>query len=283
MSLPSSIQYYRLSGGGNDFLALVEPGQPPEPSILRDWCRRGASAGADGVLLLYRETAGARMIYFNADGSRSRFCLNGSRCAAWLAFSLGWQDDTLELATDLGSCRCRRIGPDRVTIEVPIEVSRPREIRLEIPEGAVSGAHLRVGTPHLVLPNHRSLRDVPVLELGPLLRHHPGLGPEGANVHWVRYLDANRGEIRSYERGVEAETLACGSGVIAMAAVGIARGELTIPATVLTAGGFELEVGGLVAEGALSNPYVSGDARIVARGELLAGAAGLPEPAMWSL
>lgn len=283
MSPSSSAPYYRLSGGGNDFLALVEPPEPPAPRTLKDWCRRGVSAGADGVLLLYREAEGARMVYFNADGSRSRFCLNGSRCAAWLAFSLGWRRETLELLTDLGLCRCQLLGPDRVTIELPIEVSSPRSITLETPDGDIAGFHLRVGTPHLVLPTHRSLRDAPVLEQGPGLRHHPGLGPQGANVHWVRFLDANRGEMRSYERGVEAETLACGSGVIAMAAVGIAKGELTIPATILTAGGFELEVGGTLHRRELATPHVSGDARIVARGELLAGASDLPEPAMWAL
>lgn len=283
MSPPSPIPYYRLSGGGNDFLALVEPTEAPTPQTLRDWCRRGVSAGADGVLLLYREAEGARMVHFNADGSRSRFCLNGSRCAAWLAFFLEWRTDSLELHTDLGLCRCQLLGPDRVTIELPIEVSNPRAVTLETPAGTVSGFHLRVGTPHLVLPTHRSLGDVPLLEQGPGLRHHPDLGPQGANVHWVRFLDANRGEIRSYERGVEAETLACGSGVVAMVAVGISRGELTLPATILTAGGFELEVGGTVLRRELTTPHVSGDARIVARGELLAGASELPEPAMWAL
>ncbi len=84
--------FFRLSGGGNDFLALVEPIDDPQPDQIRAWCRRGLSLGADGLFVLDRSPDGARMRYFNADGSAASLCLNGTRCAVRLARHLGWID-----------------------------------------------------------------------------------------------------------------------------------------------------------------------------------------------
>lgn len=272
--------FYRASGAGNDFLALVEPGEAPQPEEIRAWCARGLSLGADGLFLLSRRPGGVGMEYFNADGRPAELCLNGTRCAARLAFHLGWAEVEVEVLTGGGPVPARRTGPDAValTLDAPGE---PRAVAPEV-EGAVhDGLLLAVGVPHLVLPWTGDMAEAPVAALGPRLRAHPAVGPAGANVDFVRYAGPHRLEIRSYERGVEAETLACGTGVLAAVAAGLARGEVELPVTALTRGGFELEVTAAAAEGGRERWSLTGDARLVARGTLLPGATGLPASPGW--
>jgi diaminopimelate epimerase len=120
------------------------------------------------------------------------------------------------------------------------------------------------------------LERAPVQVLGAALRHHAVFAPGGTNVNFVRYPDTHRMEIRTFERGVENETLACGSGVLAGTAVGLALGALAMPVRVLTKGGFELEVGEDTGRWSLA-----GDARLVAEGTLLPSAAVEPAPPAW--
>ncbi|MEE8523572.1 MAG: diaminopimelate epimerase [Thermoanaerobaculia bacterium] len=279
-----TIGYYKLSGAGNDFLGLVEPERIPAAEEIRTWCRRGVSLGADGVFVLSRSDGGAvDMAHFNADGGRAELCLNGSRCAARLAFELGWdRNGTVELHTDAGVLAARPAGDDTVEIELPPIVGEPEPRVLEVGSKNHEGWTVRVGVPHWVLPWPGSLAGAPVRELGPTLRSHPDLAPDGANVDFVRFVTANRFEIRTFERGVEAETLACGTGVVAAVAAGLAAGCLELPVSALTAGGFELRVGGEAAAGRLHRPTFAGDARILAHGELRDGEASLPPLPSWS-
>ncbi len=287
--------FYQLSGAGNDFLALVEPATPPAPDQIRAWCRRGLSLGADGLFTLERGSlergANARMVHYNADGGRSELCLNGSRCAAALAFHLGWAEDAapqarkrkeLCLETDAGVLRARATGVDRIALELPDFVGEPEARTLSFGGKDYAGWLLTVGVPHFVLLWPESLARAPVDGLGKILRAHPDLGAAGTNVDFARFTtDApGRCELRTFERGVEAETLACGTGVVATVAAGIAAGKLTAPATALTASGYELVVtGGPLQEA----PWVlEGDARILARGELLGGAETVPPPPEWT-
>ncbi|MCP3963159.1 MAG: diaminopimelate epimerase [bacterium] len=274
----SGSPFFKLSGAGNDFVALVGPAAEPHEAQVRAWCRRGLSLGADGVFTLERRRGGARMRHYNADGSRADLCLNGSRCAARLALHLGWGDGKVELVTDAGVLRARRTGDDRVAVELPDIVGRPEARSLEWSGQRHDGFYLRVGVPHFVLPWPESLRDAPVAELGAPLRRHPDLGADGANVNFVRYVAPGHCELRTFERGVEAETLACGTGVVATVAAGTAAGRLELPASALTSGGYELSVRG-GGEGPL---VLEGDARILASGDLLAGADAVPAPPLWS-
>lgn len=279
-SVPATaVPFFKLSGAGNDFIALVEPETVPHSSVIEGWCRRGLSLGADGLFTLERVSDGVRMVHFNADGGRSDLCLNGSRCAAQLAFHLGWgSGDHLTLITDAAPLAARQLDPRRVELTLPEGPGAPHPQTLTVDGSEYTGWSVDVGVPHFVLPWDRGpLADAPVAELGPPLRRHADLGPAGANVHFVRFVDGGRFEIRSFERGVEAETLACGTGAVATAAAGLAAGRVTIPAVAHTAGGFVLGVDGTVvgdggADGRLGETRLSGDARLVARGELLDGA-----------
>ncbi len=275
------VPFYKVSGAGNDFIALIAPDRAPRPEEIRAWCRRGLSLGADGVFTLTRNARGARMVHYNADGGRSDLCLNASRCAARLVFDLGWQEAASELSTDAGVLRARRID-GRVALELPGLLGEPEARALEVGAAAYAGWWLRVGVEHFVLPWPESLVRAPVAELGAKLRSHPGLGPPGANVNFVRFPSPRRLEIRSFERGVEGETLACGSGVVAAATAGVAAGRLEVPLTVLTSGGFDLTVDGETEAGRLRRALLVGDARIVARGRLLPGAEAVASAPAWS-
>jgi len=277
------VPFFRVSGAGNDFLALVEPARVPEAGTIAAWCRRGVSLGADGLFVLRRaDDAGATpavtMDHFNADGGPAELCVNGTRCAARLAFHLGWADGEVEVRTGAGPVRARAAGKDAVALELPAP-GEPEACAVDLPEAGgagVEGWRVAVGVPHFVVV-HSDLGRAPVAALGPPLRRHPVFGPAGTNVDFVRFPARDRLEIRTFERGVEAETLACGSGVLAAAAVGRATGALDLPAAALTSGGFEMTVGEAGGRWTLA-----GDARILAAGEVLPGAAAGPEPPRWT-
>ena len=263
--------FFKVSGSGNDFLALAEPASTPPPERISAWCRRGISLGADGLFVLRRAQNAegeVAMDYFNSDGHPAALCLNGTRCAAQLAFHLGWSKGEAQITTGAGRFTARFLDETRVSVEVPVPET-PREMAPEVDGIARASMFLRVGVPHFVLVWPESLETAPVVTLGAALRRHPMLGAEGANVNFVRFTAGDRMEIRTFERGVEDETLSCGTGILAGAAVGLALAQARLPLRVLTRSGFELGV-----ETDLRGDYwfLTGDARIVARGELLPGA-----------
>jgi diaminopimelate epimerase len=279
------VPFLRVSGAGNDFLALAEPDAEPAAEEVRSWCRRGVSLGADGLFVLRRRPAGGTagrmvvdMAYFNADGGAADLCLNGARCAAQVAFHLGWADGEVEVSTGAGPVAARQVDAAAVAVELP----RPEggeEVELAVGGQTVRGRYLVVGVPHLVVEWPAGLGGAPLGELGPPLRRHPRF-PHGANVSFVHFPSADRLEIRTWERGVEAETLACGTGVMAAIAVGVAQGRLALPVTVLTAGGFAMTVA--QSPGSADLWTLAGDARVLAEGRLLPAAADLPAPPRWA-
>jgi len=268
---------YKLSGGGNDFIALAEPADLPSAETIRAWCRRGLSIGADGVFVLDRRPdGGVRMQHFNADGGAAELCVNGTRCAARLAFHLGWAAGEVTVETASGPIVARPAGEDRIALSLSPPDRAPGAVRLTVGGETWDGHYLVVGVPHLVLAWDSSLDDAPVERLGPLLRRHPDLGDAGANVDFVDYRGADAFDIRTFERGVEAETLACGSGVLAATAVGIATGRCALPVTVRTRGGAILTVDGRADRGRPHDWTLSGDARLVAELTLRPAATAQP-------
>lgn len=275
-------ELYRLSGGGNDFLALVEPEKAPNVERIRAWCTRGLSLGADGLFVLQRQGDEIGMQYFNADGHPARLCLNATRCAARLAFHLDWAEDRIEIRTAAGSVLASAAPRDDVCLKLAAPTEPPTRRTAQVDGTAWQGFYCVVGVPVFVLPWRGSLRDAPVSELGARLRGHEAFGNEGANVMFVHRLPPDRLEIRSYERGVEAETLACGTGVLAASAAAVAQGS-SLPLRVLTGGGCEFFVdGALDAEGHIASWSLTGDARLLARLSPEEGAERLPEPPTWT-
>ncbi len=273
--------FFRLSGGGNDFLALVEPIDEPTPDQIRAWCHRGLSLGADGLFLLHRSPDGARMRHFNADGSLAELCLNGTRCAVRLARHLGWTDNEIVIETGAGLIRGSSLEITSVTLALD-RPGDPEPLEIDVDGVPIRGFRVPVGVPHFVLPWPDGVAHAPITKLGSRLRSHPVFGDAGTNVDFVHFVDSGRFDVRTYERGVESETFACGTGVMASTAVGVAQGELELPVTILTRGGYRFEVGGWGSEGEETHWGLKGDARLLVEGQLVDSAEDLPDPPLWS-
>jgi diaminopimelate epimerase len=272
------IPFFKLSGCGNDFIALVEPGAPPEASDIRAWCRRGLSLGADGVFALRRMPPGTvEMRYWNADGGAAALCLNGTRCAARLAFHLGWARDRVTVATGAGDLAARRLDDGTIAVAAP-RCDPPIEVTLATAAGVFRGWLASVGVPHFVCFRDEAVDSVPIDDWSPALRRHLDLGAEGANVDFVEMRGRHDFAIRSFERGIEGETLACGTGVLATAAAALTAGLGELPLRAMTRGGFTLEVLGSTSGRRIEHWELAGDARLVAEGTLLAGAAAAATP-----
>jgi diaminopimelate epimerase len=282
----SQTPFFKLSGGGNDFIALAKPEHDPEPHEIRALCHRGVSLGADGLFVLRPDVGGVRMDHWNADGNPAELCLNGTRCAARLARHLGWAEGLVVIITPSGRILAHPSGPNTITLDVPLPAAAPEELNIRLDSGTWQGWRTRIGVPHFVLLWPESLANAPVGELGSVLRHSPEF-PDGTNVMFVRYPvpdvpGQSTLEIRSFERGVEAETLACGSGILAATFVGLHLGRLSFPIDVVTLGGFPFNVTGSAPDGQLISWSLTGDARLLAVGELQEAAVSEPEPPRWS-
>jgi diaminopimelate epimerase len=269
MSLPS--HFVKMAGGGNDFLVFEADGRslaPEDQRRLALVCRRGLSVGADGALFLSpAETGHVRLDYFNSDGGPATFCANGTRCAARYAVKHGLVarvNPTLE--TGWGAIETRVDG-ERVTLSLP-PVSPPQD---PIP---ISGRGLpptaipmTVGVPHLLVFVRGDLGKLAIDRLGPPLRRHPAM-PEGANVNFVKAAGPNRIEVRTYERGVEGETLSCGSGVVAAAIAAGRQGMASSPVTCGTRSGVDLTVEFQDEGETITRVRLTGDGREIYGGEL---------------
>ena len=278
---PTPIPFTRVTGAGNDFIALVEPPFELASDTVVSWCRRGLSLGADGVFILKFTDDGAKLVYYNADGSRADLCVNATRCAAQLVFQKRPKTPSVILHTDAGPIRAERLSATSARISPP----NPRGLRpqnLEFSQKLHSGFFLNTGVPHWVLPMEKSLTNAPVKEWGAAGRNHHQFKPAGANIDFVRYGDAHSLEIRTYERGVEGETLACGTGVLAAVAVGVLHRNQRFPIQCLTAGGFEFIVNGVLHGEEITSWTLEGDARILTEGEIQPAASKLPNLASWS-
>lgn len=229
---PATLAFVKMSGAGNDFV-LVDHRVPileeaDKPAFVRGICRRRFGVGADGLILVEpasRQGADFAMRYFNADGSEGALCGNGTRCAAVFAHEIGAAGRSQSFTTPAGRIRAEVLRPpDRLGYggAVRVVMARPgaiRRVRLtDVPGEAASLYVLRVGVPHAVevVPD---VRAVEVERRGRAIRHHAEF-PEGANADFIS-LDEAAGEIRlrTFERGVEAESLACGTGATAAALI----------------------------------------------------------------
>ncbi|MBN2415763.1 diaminopimelate epimerase [bacterium] len=228
-----------MSGTGNDFIIFDNrPGavKAGNGDFFRSICRRRLSVGADGVILLETGSAApVRMRYFNSDGNEAEMCGNGARCAAWLARRLAFvHQDRFVIETAAGLHQAAVEGDD-----VSIEMTAPADYRdrIEIPGLPDSGtaAAINTGVPHLALFRER-IDDLDVPALGRPLRYS-SLFPGGVNVNFVSVVDSGTIRVRTYERGVEAETLSCGTGCVASALIASRLKGVSSPVSVLTPGG----------------------------------------------
>ncbi len=266
-------RFTKMSGAGNDFLvweAAVAVGAA-EIAAIRLLCRRGTGVGADGVLFVRRAGAGRVAVdYRNADGSVGRFCGNGTRCAARFAVLRGLAPDAMTVSTGWGDVRARVEGAS-VTLTLPEPVAVGRAVSSLDATGTLQpeAVAVAVGVPHVVafVAAGVDLATLDLARFGPALRRHPDMR-EGANANLVEFLGPSRLLVRTWERGVEAETLACGSGVVASAVAACALGRARAPVALETRSGETLTVGFRFAGEVARDVTLSGDARVVYEGTL---------------
>ena len=279
MAIPE--RFVKMAGGGNDFLLFEADGRAlPDEDRLRiaRLCRRGLSVGADGALFLSGgEDGRIHLDYYNADGGLASFCANGTRCAARYAVTRRLVvDQELVLETGWGNIGAR-VSEETVTLALQDVVAPDAPILLDpAPENPdrhptagvpPSGTPIHVGVPHLVIFMRDDLATLPIERLGPPLRRHPLL-PEGANVNFVRVAGPQRLDVRTWERGVEAETLSCGSGVVAAALVAALKGHAELPITCATKSGVDLVVNARREGDVFTAVRLMGDAREIYRADM---------------
>jgi diaminopimelate epimerase len=247
-NLKYPIPFAKMSGTGNDFIIIDhrEPfiAEAEQSEFARIVCRRKFSVGADGLILIENsETADFRWQFYNGDGSRAEMCGNGARCAARFAFEKNIAPAAMKFETMAGEIEAFILGGTGESVK--IRLTAPEELRLNIPMavGRIEQTmhFINTGVPHtVVLVNDAG--DVPVNDWGREIRFNETFQPAGTNTNFVQVVSDDKLLVRTYERGVEGETMACGTGAVASALVVALLEQAKPPVTVITSGGEELTI-----------------------------------------
>jgi diaminopimelate epimerase len=265
------LDFTKMNGAGNDFVLIDNRAR--KVSLSREQvvrlCDRHRGVGADGVLLLVPSASGQAdwaWDFYNSDGSTGEMCGNGARCFSRFVQKLTGLSSGFTFETGAGVITASFQG-ERVTVNLtpPGELRLNEAVRLSV--GTETIHSLNTGVPHAVLFVPDADKAM-VQQLGPEIRRHPHFGRKGTNVNFVQLLGANRIRVRTFERGVEGETLACGTGVTASALISARLHGFTSPVKVQVQGGDELEVGFKDTGGAFADVRLSGPAAFVFEGRI---------------
>src|SRR3982751_5104713 len=262
------LRFTKMNGAGNDFVMIDNRAGKVQlsPQQIAQICDRHRGIGADGILLVEpsRNSGDFRMRYYNADGGEAEMCGNGARCFARFVNRVAGPPDKLTFETPAGVIAAALRGES-----VTLQMSEPSDMRLNLNVSAAGQTfrchYIDSGVPHVVIPVS-DVAKVDVRTIGSAVRHHAEFAPRGANVNFLERRGANQIAIRTYERGVEDETLACGTGVVASALIFAATEPAESPVRVLVKGGDELQVGFEKSGARFSNVTLSGPADFVFEG-----------------
>src|SRR6058998_2069598 len=239
------LHFTKMNGAGNDFILIDNrTGHVHlDRTQIACLCDRHRGIGADGILLLEKASnhADFRMRYFNADGGEAEMCGNGARCFARFANKVAGAQDQISFETPAGV-----ISAKLVDGLVTLQMTEPADLRLKVKRRVADQDKtfhfINSGVPHVVIPVS-AIDNVDVRREGAAIRYHKMFSPKGANVNFIEKRGPNKIAVRTYERGVEDETLACGTGVVASALVFAVTENAEGPIGVLVRGGNELHVG----------------------------------------
>jgi diaminopimelate epimerase len=268
------IDFYKMSGSGNDFILVDNRANIIQaelaPELARNLCRRKVSVGADGLILIENDDeVDFRWNFFNADGSKAEMCGNGGRCVARLANMLGICGSSLSFRTLAGLIHAEVSGS-----RVKLQMTEPRDLRLDMElelNGQRFNTHfVNTGVPHTVfiLDGPEILEKQEVVGQGRKVRFHSQFAPAGTNVNFIAVLGEQALALRTYERGVEDETLACGTGATAVALVGAAKGMVRPPVAVHTKSGETLTIYFDPKEILPQEVYMEGETTVIYQGRL---------------
>jgi diaminopimelate epimerase len=268
---------YKMTGSGNDFVMVDARVSTPadwSPEDMRAVCARGTGIGADGVVFVGpgSHAGAARMIYYNADGSHAAMCGNAALCSTTLAVHLGLgAAEGMDLETDAGTYRSRTTEPGRAELHLA-PVDPPAAVPgLGLVPGERQAALGRVGVPHLIVVVN-DVDQVALLDRGRALRFDRALAPDGANVNFISADGPVQDgkpvwRMRTYERGVEGETLACGTGAVAAGCAIEEWGLGRLPVNIQSRSGRMLTIRAAKGSGGrYDGVWLAGEGRMVFRG-----------------
>lgn len=265
------VAFTKMNGAGNDFVLIDNRAQ--KLKLTRDQvvriCDRHRGVGGDGLILLVPATtakADWAWQFFNSDGSTGEMCGNGARCFGRFVKKQTALNRDFTFQTEAGIISARFEG-ERVTVNLTEPVGLNLDQTLALREGPQTLHSLNTGVPHTVLfvPDADQAM---VLQLGPEIRRHAHFAPKGTNVNFVQVLGPNQIRVRTFERGVEGETLACGTGVTACALVSARVHHFVSPVRVRVQGGDQLEVSFREHDGVFCDVCLTGPADFVFDGTI---------------
>ncbi len=240
----NKVKFTKMHGAGNDFILVDDrSGTFPAHDHLRlaAFAAPRTGVGCEGVILVQQSNcADFKMVFFNPDGTEADMCGNGARCVAQFAREIGAaRSAAMTFETSAGLVDAEVISEGQVKVWMP----EPKGRRYDINVCGRSGDFIVAGVPHFVVACD-NVSAVDVAEEGRALRLADAFSPDGTNVDFVKYIPPNRAVMRTYERGVEAESGACGTGAVAAAIVGVERKGMSLPMRIRTAQGFDVVVDG---------------------------------------
>ncbi|MBZ0199862.1 MAG: diaminopimelate epimerase [Ignavibacteriaceae bacterium] len=278
----TKVNFCKMSGAGNDFIVIdsdVEKLFEADQQIIRKLCHRRNGIGADGLITVKKDDkTDFTMSYYNADGSTGSLCGNGARCAIKFANITGKFNTSSTTFSSLGeSFSGELINDDTIKFFLNSPKNFILDSKIKVAGQLINASFVNTGTPHLIIKSSEVLKDLsnpesfyiiddlPVVELGRLIRHHEDFTPDGVNVNFVEIKD-DKIFIRTYERGVEDETLACGTGSTAAAIILYITDKLKPPINLVTRGGEPLTVNFEEKDNTFYNLSLTGPAKVTFTG-----------------
>jgi len=266
------LEFYKMSGHGNDFILVdnweKQVGEADMPSLTRAVCHRRYGVGADGMIFIEEgpDEVDFAWRFFNSDGSEAEMCGNGGRCAARFAYLLGIAPTEMMFQTLAGVIRAE-VTPETVKIQLTPPSEAEMDCVVDVSGQTMRFCTINTGVPHAVTWVD-DVDGLPVQEIGRVVRFHPHFMPAGTNADFVQVLGEDFLAIRTYERGVEDETLACGTGCVAAALLSALKGLVESPTRIVTRGGEELRVHFTMHDGVFTDVFLEGPVRVICSGAL---------------
>lgn len=265
------LPFWKMQGSGNDFILIDHRraiiGEAERVPLVRRLCHPKFGVGADGLIFIEPSASAAfRWRFFNADGSEAEMCGNGGRCAARFAYLNQMAPAAMTFETLAGVIQAEVNGR-----RVKLGLGQPQYLQLDLtislPDGDCQGHFINTGVPHVVVLVD-DLESVPVVDWGRAIRYHELFQPAGTNVNFVRLSGPQELQIRTYERGVEAETLACGTGAVAAALIAARHLGMPSPVAVRPRSGELLTIYYTPQGDDFAAVFLEGDAVVVFQGEV---------------
>ncbi|MGD9157572.1 MAG: diaminopimelate epimerase [Desulfobacteraceae bacterium] len=267
----NKIEFTKMSGTGNDFILIDNrDGKIPEDKmryLAQRACRRRESVGADGMIFIVdSDKYDFEWKFYNSDGSEAEMCGNGGRCTARFALINGIAGENMTFETLAGPISADVSGRT-VKVLMPVPTGLKTDIDLPLEQGWMNVSFVNTGVPHVVV-QVEDIKKTPVNEQGRAIRYHSMFQPAGTNANFMSVKGKDQLYVRTYERGVENETLACGTGAIASSLIANIRGLVASPVTVTTSGGEELKIHFEKQGNSFSRVWLEGGTSIIYKGEL---------------